>query len=219
MKGLVRGKGEAAAALLAGAALPAIPALAQEAAPPLMYGFENGVMVIEAEDAAQVAPWELASDEGATGGAYLHFRGDNQYSNDGTQQGMSYCFKPEHAGNYHLRIRVRRSREGAGEVANDLRNDVWVRLQPWGANYPRPWMKLFFGGAWEEWGWGGTLDMHNYYGVRPAPVFHINKPQRIYCFEIAGRSEQVQFDRLHVTYMGPDKPNEDDRLPSTLIAR
>lgn len=190
-------------------------AMAQSAAPP-HYELRHGVMIAEAEDAAPVGAWKLVSDPSATGGAYLYYDGENAYANDGEQAGMSYCFTPERKGDYQLRIRVRRSRADNPEIRNDWRNDVWVRLQPSEAKYPRPWIKLFFGGEWDTWVWGGSFDLHAYHGKRPEAVFHIDKPGKQLCIEVAGRSEKVQLDRLQLTYLGA---NEDEALPSTRIVK
>ncbi|MBX7527208.1 hypothetical protein [Qipengyuania vesicularis] len=152
----------------------------------------DGVFVIEAEDAQPVADWEIVRDEAATNGGYMRWRGPNRYEEDDNHVGLRYCLKVETPGEYHLRIRMLRSRAGEPEIREDERNDLWLRMDG------RHWMKLFANTPWEEWGWDGGLDFHHLYGKRPRATLTF-EDRGVQCIEIAGRSEDVRLDRIHLS--------------------
>lgn len=191
---------------------PLLAAAAQPAATPAdapVYVAVDHVFVIEAEDAEAVADWAVAADAEATGGRYMHWRGPNRYDEDGEHQGLRYCLRVETPGEYHLRIRMMRSRAGEPEIREDERNDLWLRIDG------RHWMKLFANTPWEEWGWDGGLDFHHLYGKRPRATLTFEDPG-VHCIEIAGRSEDVRLDRIHLAL---DAKNVDESRAMTRSAQ
>ncbi len=151
----------------------------------------DDIFVIEAEDAAPVADWVPSEGKSATGGQYMHWRGPNRYEAEAEHTGLRYCLRVEKPGEYHLRIRMMRSRAGESEIREDERNDLWLRMDG------RHWMKLFANTPWEEWGWDGGLDFHHLYGKRPRATLTFEEAG-VHCIEIAGRSEDVRLDRIHL---------------------
>ncbi|MCJ8191633.1 hypothetical protein MUY73_09860 [Sphingomicrobium aestuariivivum] len=159
-----------------------------------VHAMTDGVARIEAEDAALVGEWRRVVDADASGGAAIHYDGPNRYPLDASEvgEGLRYCVALGEAGDYHLRIRMKRSRIGEPDIRDDERNDLWLRHEG------RFWMKLFANPPWEEYGWDGGLDFHHLTGRRPAAMLTFDEAG-VQCFEIAGRSEEVRLDALVLT--------------------
>lgn len=172
---------------------------------PPVYAESEGVFVIEVEDARRTGDWHMVEDETATGGAYAHWRGPNRYDPSKELDPLIYCLRIAEAGEYNLRVRVKRSRLDDPSIREDERNDLWVRLEG------GEWMKLFANTAWEQWGWGGGLDFHHLNAQRPAATLTF-EDQGVSCLQVAGRSEDVRLDRLH---LARHRANADASLPST----
>ncbi len=136
---------------------------------------------------------------------FIYYAGPNRYEPDGEHKPLTYCINIEQPGEYQLRIRMLRSRRNNPAIREDERNDLWLRM------HGRHWMKLFANTPWEEWGWDGGLDFHHLNGTRPRASLMFEETG-VQCFDIAGRSEQVAVDRIHLA-LGME--NTDDTLQTT----
>lgn len=172
-----------------------------------VYAAQNGVFVLEAEDAQPAGDWQVAENAKATGGRYMHWRGPNRYEEAGEHVGLRYCLNIETPGEYQVRIRMKRSRDGEPDIREDERNDLWLRMEG------RHWMKLFANTPWERWGWDGGLDFHHLYGKRPRATLTF-EGTGVQCIEIAGRSEGVMLDRIHIAL---GHTNVDETRASTRV--
>ncbi len=162
---------------------------AQDAVAPVHLPAE-GVFVIEAENVEPAGDW--ARVEHPDGGHYLHYTGPNRYEAEGEHVPLTYCLQVEQPGEYQVRLRMMRSRADDPAIREDERNDLWLRM------HGRHWMKLFANTPWEEWGWDGGLDFHHLNGTRP-PASLVFEDTGMQCFDLAGRSEDVRLDRIHLS--------------------
>lgn len=172
---------------------------------PPVYAAPDGVFVIEAEDARRTGDWGMAADDSAMAGGFAHWRGPNRYDLEQTLDPLTYCLRVTEPGAYHLRIRMKRSRRENPAIREDERNDLWIRQDG------HDWMKLFANTPWDAWGWDGGLDFHHLNTQRPRATLTFEEPG-VSCIQVAGRSEDVRLDRLHLSLSGE---NTDESLEST----
>jgi hypothetical protein len=145
----------------------------------------NGdIFVMEAEAAPLSGSWKLETDKaGFTGKGYYAWRGGNQYNSPGVGT-LSYPVGVDKAGTYKLAIRGRRDKDGRA-VADDLENDVWVRMGS------TAWTKVFQSGLWSQWLWAETFDKNH---LKSPAQFDLGTG--VHTLQISGRSQNYKIDRI-----------------------
>jgi hypothetical protein len=145
---------------------------------------------MEVESAPPAGDWNLEIEKADyTGAGYYAWRGPNQYSTPGNGI-LKYEFNADQAGVYEMDIRNRRDKDGR-EVASDLENDVWVRMDG------GPWVKVFSSAPFGQWNWATRFDYHD---NKPEASYDLTKGDHV--LEISGRSENFKIDRIHLHTSG-----------------
>lgn len=176
---------------------------------PPRYQEAEGIVVIEIESAANYGAWELeTSVAGHTGDGYLHYKGENFYSDPGNSL-LNFEIAIEKTGRYRFQWH---SRIAVGE-SNTEHNDSWLRCKDANDFYgekdgqrvypkgvgktPNPngtskdgWLKVYQNHL-NNWTWITRTSDHD-----PHEIFVEFDTVGIYSIEISGRSNGHAINRL-----------------------
>lgn len=153
-----------------------------------VFESERGLVVMEVESARARGDWEFRDrGRGFTGDGYYLYTGPNSYNRPGRGV-LRYGFEVDRAGQYHITVRSRRVKRGR-TIRDDLENDFWVRIDG------GEWTKMRFTGPWGRWVWADEFDYDDPKPIRPSTV-RLRPGEHV--LEIAGRSENVFIDRIHI---------------------
>src|SRR5688572_7060445 len=184
-----------------------------------VYQESGGILVMEAERTPSslgtgTDRWEMYTPgeanyvDGATQEAHLEFQGNGSDGGD-PKTPLTYRFKINESGYYHLHLRARQRLAGAPA---DKNNDCWVKVNgvngaTFGAG-PKvgsehmddasvslltSYQKMYVSSA-VTWGWANLLDAGGSSNKR-WPVYNFNAGST-YILTIAGRSINFNFDRI-----------------------
>lgn len=160
---------------------------------------ENGLLIMEME--STVSPlglWIKKTDvPGYTGTCHFEFTGNSPAS--GTPKSpLTYTFKINKAGIYHLNLRARKRLEGE---PGDRCNDCYVRMEgdfvSGNPAYPTSTLTQdtkLFGGTATGWGWATNLDGNGAHNT-DAAIYDF-KAGETYTLRISGRSQRFNLDRI-----------------------
>ena len=191
---------------------------------------ENGDIVFEVEDAgaADQGGWtyRTANDEGGhepfTGTGFYEWEGGNKFNAPGSGV-LSYEFTPETSGVYYVNIRGSRVEtsesptdqndtfarillDGEALDARDGRKGGTVHEPDYTGGAAEGWLKVFqSGGSTDQWIWANK-NVDNV-GI---PVAYELEAGQTYTFELSGRSEGHQIDRVHLAFVenAPDPASQ-----------
>ncbi|GAA4828331.1 sugar-binding protein [Algivirga pacifica] len=179
--------------------LPGI-SLAQAPCQNPIFVEQNGLVVVEAESAAQLGNgWKIenAYAEAALGGAYIVYKGGNYLHQVPASTITTYKIKISTPGKYQFKWR---SRNGQGAIASDQENDSWLNIEAdefygeaggkvvIGANYAKLWVH-----SMDQWSWEGKGEYEEANGLRLFAQFN---QAGTYTVNIAGRSNGHPVDRF-----------------------
>ena len=184
-----------------------------------VYQEHGGILVMEAERTPSFlgtgtdrwetyTPGEANYVDGAAGEAHLEFQG-NSSNGDTPKTPLTYKFKINESGYYHLHLRARQRLDGA---ASDKNNDCWVKVAgvngaTFGAgpeaggshmddaplSLLTSYTKMYVSSP-VTWGWANLLDAGGSSNKR-WPVYRFNAGST-YILTIAGRSINFNYDRI-----------------------
>jgi hypothetical protein len=162
------------------------------------YNEANGLVIIEAENTtSDLDLWqELTSISSYTGDGFIQFNG-NTVINGPADSPLSYTFKINQGGVYHLHMRVARE---TVDGRTDVANDGYVRVE---GDYTSPvrtplnTLKTdtkFYGGAHNSFVWasGNRLDRDH----EKWPAVYEFKAGKTYTLVLSGRSKLFKVDRI-----------------------
>ncbi len=206
-------------ALFAFAGFGLVSVVSAAVGPSDVYQESGGIVVMEAERTPSslgtgTQRWELYTPgeanyvDDATGGAHLEFQGNSSNGGD-PRTPLTYKFRINQSGYYHLHLRGRARLDGA---ASDKNNDCYVKVvglngATYGAgpNVGGDHMDdanttllgndtKIYGGSPTSWGWCNLLDAGGSSNKR-WPVYNFNAGST-YQLTISGRSIKFNLDRI-----------------------
>lgn len=176
---------------------------------------EDGLLIIEMESTdSPLGLWIEKTDvPGYTGTCHFEFTGNNPSSGPPNSP-LSYTFKINMTGNYHLNLRARKRLEGQPA---DRCNDCYVKMEgdftSGNPAYPTSTLTQntkLYGGAANGWGWATNLDGNGAHNT-DAAIYNL-KAGETYTLTISGRSQRFNLDRIVLRHSSVS--NEDARDPS-----
>ena len=199
--------------------LSSLAGIAATVPPEAVYQESGGLVVMEAERTPSslgsgtqrwtlYQPGDANHVYGATNGGHLEFLGNSSNGGD-PQAPLTYTFRINESGYYHLHLRARARLDGAPD---DKNNDCYVKVAGLnGATFgagpnaggdhldDAPLSLLtkdtkLYGGSPNSWGWANQLDAGGSSNKR-WPVYQFNAGST-YRLTISGRSIKFNFDRI-----------------------
>ena len=195
---------------------------------------ENGDIVFEVEDAGEADQdgwvYQTEHDQGGhepyTGSGFYTWEGGDKFGTPGNGV-LSYEFTPDTSGVYYVNIRGSRvvtstdtteqndvfARIRLGEDALDARDGYRFgtpREPDYTGDPAEGWLKVYqSGGQTGQWIWANK----NIDNVGVAVAYELEAGQT-YTFELSGRSEGFEMDRVHLAYIeNPPDPSSQTTLP------